>query len=63
MTNRQMMEIKGVDDEAVQDIVCDYCNDHNCFIGYSLPLNFLCEGRMCDKAWDKWLEEEWDDEE
>ena len=23
MTNKQMMEIKGVDDEAVQDIVCE----------------------------------------
>ena len=56
MTNRQMMEIKGVDDEAVQDIVCEYCNDHNCFVGESLPLNFLCEGRFCDEAWDKWLE-------
>ena len=42
MTNRQMMGIKGLDDEAVQETVCEYCTDHRCFTGYDLPLNFLC---------------------
>lgn len=60
MTNRQMMGIKGLDDETVQEIVCEYCTDHRCFTGYDLPLNFLCEGRFCSKAWDKWLDEEWE---
>ena len=57
MTNRQMMEIKGVDDEAVQDIVCEYCNT---YVIKSHPPGFLCEGRFCSKAWDKWLDEEWE---
>ena len=60
MTNRQTMELKGIDDEAVQETVCEYCNAHRYFTGYDLPLNFLCESRFCDKALEKWLEEEWD---
>ena len=59
MTNKQMMEIKGVDDEAVQDIVCEYCNIY--VIG-DHPPGFICEGRFCEEAWDEWLEEEWEDE-
>ena len=59
MTNKQMMEIKGVDDEAVQDIVCEYCNTY--VIG-DHPPGFACEGRFCEEAWDEWLEEEWEDE-
>ena len=57
MTNRQMMELKGVDDEAVQETVCEYCNT---YVIESHPPGFVCEGRFCNKAWDKWLEEEWD---
>lgn len=60
MTNKQMMEIKGVDDEAVQDIVCEYCNT---YVIENHPPSFMCEGRFCDKAWEQWLEEEWEDEE
>ena len=59
MTNKQMMEVKGVDDEAVQDIVCEYCN--TCVIT-NRPPGFTCEGRFCEEAWDEWLEEEWEDE-
>ena len=59
MTNRQMMELKGVDDEAVQDIVCEYCNT---YVITNHPPAFMCEGRFCDKAWEEWLEEEWQDE-
>lgn len=58
MTNKQMMEIKGVDDEAVQDIVCEYCNTY--VIG-NYPPSFMCEGRFCNEAWEEWLEEEWED--
>ena len=57
MTNRQMMEVKGVDDEAVQDIVCEYCNT---YIIKSHPPSFMCEGRFCKEAWDNWLEEDWE---
>ena len=46
MTNRQMMEIKGVDDEAVQDIVCEYCNT---YVITNHPPGFICEGRFCEK--------------
>lgn len=60
MTNKQMMEIKGVDDEAVQDIVCEYCNT---YVIENHPPSFMCEGRFCDEAWEQWLEEEWEDEE
>ena len=59
MTNKQMMEVKGVDDESVQDIVCEYCNT---YVITDHPLGFACEGRFCEKAWDEWLEEEWEDE-
>ena len=58
MTNKQMMEIKGVDDEAVQDIVCEYCNT---YVIKEHPPGFVCEGRLCDEAWEKWLEEEWEE--
>lgn len=47
MTNRQMMELKGVDDEAVLDIVCEYCNT---YVIKSHPPGFVCEGRFCDEA-------------
>ena len=57
MTNRQMMELKGIDDEAVQETICEYCNTH---VIKSHPPGFVCEGRFCDEAWEKWLEEEWD---
>lgn len=60
MTNKQMMEIKGVDDEAVQDIVCEYCNT---YVIENHPPSFMCEGRFCYEAWEQWLEEEWEDEE
>lgn len=60
MTNRQMMEIKGVDDEAVQDIVCEYCN---IYVIKNCPPSFTCEGRFCDEAWERWLDEEWEPDE
>lgn len=60
MTNKQMMEIKGVDDEAVQDIVCEYCN---VYVIKNHPPSFMCEGRFCCEAWEQWLEEEWEDDE
>lgn len=56
-TNKQMMEIKGVDEEAVRDQVCEYCNAY--VIG-DHPPSFVCEGRFCDEAWEEWLDEEWE---
>ena len=60
MTNRQMMEVKGVEDEAVQDIVCEYCN---IYVIRDRPPGFTCEGRFCGEAWELWLDEEWESDE
>ena len=60
MTNRQMMEVKGVDEEAVQDIVCEYCNT---YVITNRPPSFTCEGRFCNEAWECWLDEEWETDE
>lgn len=59
-TNKQMMEIKGVDEEAVQDQVCEYCIANSYFSRLSMGPGFTCEGRFCGTAWDEWLEEEWE---
>lgn len=55
MTDKHMMELKNIDKEAIQDIVCDYCN---LYIIRNRPPSFMCEGRFCEEAWERWLEEE-----